>query len=361
MELVKNKSIVPRLDITYFLNPDYIYVPAKKIYVKDHEYVYKNQIVADTNSSSISGHVLGIKKCNIMGKIQNTLVIQNDYREYFKETNKKEKITIPNMLKVLSNEKELLDKFKSSKTFNNIVVYAINDNPYIYNEVFLLKENINDILEFYDKLFTMYGCNNNMLVIKNTDSSIIEECLNTIGSYPEINLTLIHDEYLLENSKYLGNYLKLKGNTLYLKVSELLKIYNLFKGNVKTTKLITISGDAIKENKVLRVKINTSLKDVLDKFINIIDEEYDILINGLMNGFIIKNIDDFIITKDITSINIMKKKDIIKNECIKCGKCISICPEGVNPLSLRNKDKCIDCGLCSYICLCNINLRERLR
>ena len=51
MELVKNKSIVPRLDITYFLNPDYIYVPAKKIYVKDHEYVYKNQIVADTNLS----------------------------------------------------------------------------------------------------------------------------------------------------------------------------------------------------------------------------------------------------------------------------------------------------------------------
>ena len=89
MELVKNKSIVPRLDITYFLNPDYIYVPAKKIYVKNHEYVYKNQIVADTNSSSISGHVLGIKKCNIMGKMQNTLVIQSDYREYFKETNKK--------------------------------------------------------------------------------------------------------------------------------------------------------------------------------------------------------------------------------------------------------------------------------
>ena len=110
MELVKNKSIVPRLDITYFLNPDYIYVPAKKIYVKEHEYIYKNQIISDTNPSSISGHVLGIKKCNIMGKKQTTLVIQNDYREYFKETIKKEKITIPNMLKVLSNEKELLDK-----------------------------------------------------------------------------------------------------------------------------------------------------------------------------------------------------------------------------------------------------------
>ena len=79
MILTKNKSIVPNKNITYFLNPDYIYVPAKNIYVKDGEYVYKNQIIADKTSSSVSGKVLGIKKCNIMGKLKNTLVIQNDY------------------------------------------------------------------------------------------------------------------------------------------------------------------------------------------------------------------------------------------------------------------------------------------
>ncbi len=36
-----------------------------------------------------------------MGKLKNTLVIQNDYREYFKDNNMKMKITIPNMLKIL--------------------------------------------------------------------------------------------------------------------------------------------------------------------------------------------------------------------------------------------------------------------
>lgn len=34
MILEKNKLIVPNKDITYFLAPDYIYVPASKIYVK---------------------------------------------------------------------------------------------------------------------------------------------------------------------------------------------------------------------------------------------------------------------------------------------------------------------------------------
>mgnify|MGYP000263150604 FL=1 len=42
-----------------------------------------------------------------------------------------------------------------------------------------------------------------------------------------------------------------------------------------------------------------------------------------MTGFKINNIDNFVITKEVESINIMKKKDIIVNNCIKCGKCIT--------------------------------------
>ena len=341
--LTKNKNIVPNKNITYFLNPDYIYVPAKNIYVKDGEYVYKNQIIADKTSSSVSGKVLGIKKCNIMGKLKNTLVIQNDYREYFKDNNMKMKITIPNMLKILEKDKVLFDKFKSSKTFDNIVLFAIND-----------------MLWFYDKLFNLYTCSNNLLVLKNTDAFVIDECFSTLGSYPEIKLSLVNDEYLLENNEVLGKYLKLKGNTLFLSVTELVKIYNLFKGKVSTTKLITISGDAIKENKVLRVKVNTSLKNVTDKYIDI-NETCDYIINGLMTGFKIDNINNFIITEEVKSINIMKKRNIKESKCIRCGKCISICPCGVNPVSMQNKEKCIDCGLCTYICPCYINLRERLK
>ena len=112
MILEKNKLIVPNKDITYFLAPDYIYVPASKIYVKNNDYVYKNQVVADTTISSVSGYVLGIKKCNVLGKTKNTVVIQNDYREYFKDNKVKSRITILNMLKLLEKDKVLFNKFK---------------------------------------------------------------------------------------------------------------------------------------------------------------------------------------------------------------------------------------------------------
>ena len=87
-----DKNIMPNKNITYFLNPDYIYIPAKNIYVKEKEYVYKFGLVADCNLSSVSGKVLGIKKCNVMSNKTNTVVIQNDYREYFKDNQSKLKI-----------------------------------------------------------------------------------------------------------------------------------------------------------------------------------------------------------------------------------------------------------------------------
>ena len=59
-----------------------------------------------------------------------------------------------------------------------------------------------------------------------------------------------------------------------------------------------------------------------------------------------------------------------ENPCMRCGKCINVCPVGIEPVlikdNLNNKDKlkklnpkkCISCGLCSYICPSKINLRD---
>ena len=56
--------------------------------------------------------------------------------------------------------------------------------------------------------------------------------------------------------------------------------------------------------------------------------------------------------------------------CLRCGKCIEVCPAKLSPVlikdSLKNKkslkslnpEKCIECGLCSYICPAKIQVRE---
>ena len=361
--LEKDKNIKVSNDIKYFLNPDFVYIPVKDILVHQDELVYKGLFVGKNYYSPVSGVAYGVKKMLFSKYYQNSLVIENDFREVSKVENKSREITIKNILKCLdeNKNKKLLDKFKSQTEFENIIITTINDEPYVYNNIFALKENILELLELFDKLSILYKSNHNYLVVKNVDTNVIVDCLNIIGTYPNIELTLVNDEYLLEKEEFLKEKIGLKGSTLYLSTIELLQLNNYLKCLFDDTLLITISGNAIKCGIVIRVKKYTSLKEILNKYIDIIDKNYYIVYNGLMKGSIVSDIDSFIIDENIYAINIMRKENDIEECCINCGKCIDICPMGVNPLSGKNKDKCIDCGLCSYICPGFVNLKNKLR
>ena len=65
----RGSTIVPNKDITYFLAPDYIYVPASKIYVKNNDYGYVKGSDYHTNINLITNktekeHFSGLEKMN---------------------------------------------------------------------------------------------------------------------------------------------------------------------------------------------------------------------------------------------------------------------------------------------------------
>ena len=80
--------------------------------------------------------------------------------------------------------------------------------------------------------------------------------------------------------------------------------------------------------------------------------------------------DDLIITKDLTTVLVLKSDNQKESVCIKCGKCSEVCPVNLMPsLIIQYKDKtknlkideCIECGLCSYVCPAKIEVREHIR
>lgn len=347
----KNKNIVVNKDMEYFLNPDYINIKCNEVYVNKDDYVYKNQVIGDNLVSSVSGYVIDI--------VKGVVIIKNDYREYSKGSKiYKDKVSIERILKVCVNKRGLFNKFRSKSKFNNLVVNSLNDSLYVYNKVYLLKENMSDVLKLMNELRLIYKIDNSVLVIKNNECNTLDSCFNQLGSFPETNVCLVKDEYLLENKDILLNKLKINGDTLYLDIEELLELNDLLTGNVRSTKVITMSGDGINKSLVMRVKKYSLLKEILDKYF-VMDENVDVIVNGLMTGYKISNIDSVIIDDNVESINIMKHVEYLTSKCIKCGKCISICPFGVNILSGENISKCINCGLCSYVCPSHINLRRK--
>lgn len=363
ISLEKDPNIKISNSLEYFLDPDFIYIPAENIQVHQNEFVYKNMPVCKNYCSSISGIAYGLKKRLFHNGVKDSLVIANDFRELENTpTKKRSKVTIKNILSVLNaNNKTLLEKFKSQNKFDNIVITAINDEPYVYNHIFILKENITDLLELLDELSLIYKTNHNYLIVKNIDTTIINDCLNVIGTYPNIELTLVNDEYLLEREEFIFSKLQINNNTLYLTTQELLELNNYLLNKDNTTTLLTISGNALKENKTIRVKKYTLLKDILTKYFELLTDEYVVIVNGLMQGYSIKDTTNLVIDDQITAINIMKPFKNPEAQCINCGQCLEICPKGVNPLTGKNIAKCINCGLCTYICLGFVNLKNKIK
>ncbi len=84
------------------------------------------------------------------------------------------------------------------------------------------------------------------------------------------------------------------------------------------------------------------------------------------------------VTKGSSGILILNKKESVRkpmDPCIRCGKCVHICPMGLNPTFLmslteignwevaekNNIVDCIECGSCSYTCPANRTLLDFIR
>ena len=143
---------------------------------------------------------------------------------------------------------------------------------------------------------------------------------------------------------------------IFLTVEDVFAIYNVLKKKKPITeKLITISGDLIDKPAVMLVKIGTNIGDIIANFFKVKDENFKIVINGLLSGYTIPSL-NAVVTPLTRSIFITSEQQEKARKCINCGLCVLHCPVKANPKEKLRMDKCIKCGLCNYICPSKIKL-----
>lgn len=367
--LDKDYSIKLKSQVVEYLNPDYIYIPIeeKPISLKKEEKIKKGTMLFDSVYSSISGTLIGLKKCTIAsGKETKCLVIANDFQEMLElRTATRKKINQLTKQDIEKDVKDIsLDNLFNKKNYKHIVISGIDDEPYIANETFVQKENAKLLLETIDALLNVFEGSKATIAIKNIDSESINAYNKYLGTYKNIELRLVEDLYRIGKEKNLIEKLRITEEYLFMTASEVFYLYNnLKKRKPIFEKYITISGNAIDNPQVFNVKLGAKVMDILSMYYNLNLEDYDVYVNGLMSGEQF-DINDLIVTKELNGLIIMKKESQMEKNCILCGKCIEICPIKSNPLlAYQKKEKipCIQCGLCSYICPSYINLRKYIK
>lgn len=142
-------------------------------------------------------------------------------------------------------------------------------------------------------------------------------------------------------------------------------------------RVVTITGKSVQKPSNFMVRIGTPVQDLIDAAGGLPEDTGKIISGGPMMGKAITST-DVPVTKGTSGILIMQdpeaKRQPMKN-CIRCSRCVSVCPMGLEPfylMTVSNKqiwDKaetnnimdCIECGSCSYTCPADRPLLDYIR
>ncbi|WFA09478.1 electron transport complex subunit RsxC [Tissierella sp. Yu-01] len=131
-------------------------------------------------------------------------------------------------------------------------------------------------------------------------------------------------------------------------------------------RVITVTGNGIKEPKNLLVKIGTTIGELIEQCGGFNGKPGKIIAGGPMTGMAQFSLDTPIV-KTTGGILVLTEEETKVDKvqpCIKCGRCVEVCPVYLEPLyiaaySLKDNYEaaerydalaCISCGSCSYIC-----------
>jgi len=134
-------------------------------------------------------------------------------------------------------------------------------------------------------------------------------------------------------------------------------------------RVISISGRIVKDPANLKVRLGTKVKDILQFCGGLTQEPAKVVLGGPMMGIAQYTLDVPII-KGTSAIVVFSKEEAqtcLSQPCIRCGRCLQLCPMGLNPSAIAqaiekgrfdlakeyNVLDCIECGICSYACPAN--------
>lgn len=367
ISLDRDCNIKLKSDIEKYITPDFIYIPITnlRLNIKLGQYINKETKICDDSYAPVSGTLKGLKECFLSdGKRVKCLAIENDLIEKTQKPISSRKnisnLSQKDFLNLIENN-DLREKF--NKPFSLILVSGIDDEVYVENATFIQKKFTKEVLEMLETLQMIFKVKV-YISVKNTNTEVINAYENYWGIYDDIELKLVDDLYLIGKEQFLASNLNISDDYLYLTINDIYNLWiNIKKNHKITEKIITLSGNALNNPQVVLIKLGTSISWIIDNICQF-NGEYDIYLNGIMQGKKLESYKNYIVDEKLDSILFMKKENIKPKNCINCGACLDICPINSNPVEAylhHKKIKCINCGLCTYICPAYINLRKYIR
>lgn len=406
-----NKLPTAQRPIDELKAPAKLYLPVKQhkgelsvLAVAKGDHVYKGQVIASGSDgvscplhSPVSGVVEDIDEYISQTGIKSDLIIiANDGLEtlYPRFSNLSKKPTQEEILEsvklsgAVSADNEALPLWAKLKTMfdikpKTIIVNAVETEPYICMSQKIIDETPDDVTTALSLIMNATGAVKVIVAISDDVpheiANSFDENVNLAGL--DVSVAHIPQKYPNGNERFLMRQIfgrkmaklskeQIEPNAENLHIGFLMPqdCLNIklacSDGLPQTTRIITVAGDAVKNPQNLEVRIGTTVRDVLERCGLSYDPDR-IVLGSAMRGVSVTSLDTPI-TKSVCAVLALKavRGGLQKSICVNCGKCVSVCPQGLMPnyIAMRavkadfdslkelHISDCIECGSCAYIC-----------
>lgn len=400
-ELSKDHPIekyLPKGDLVYPLS-QHIGAPSVPC-VKKGDTVLAGQKIADAGGfvsvplhASVSGTVKGIeKRLNATGSMVDCIVIEND--QQYQETEFQEA-----RLEDLTKE-EILNRIKEGgvvgmggagfpthvklapkdpSKIEYILVNGAECEPYITSDYRRMIEEPEKVVKGLQVILTLFDSAKGYICIEDNKPDCIAKMKELVKDIDRIEVKEMMTKYPQGGERTLiyaatgceinSSMLPADVGCVVDNVETVISVYKaVILGRPVNSRVVTVTGDGIKEPKNLLVLAGTDMSELVDAAGGLKGKIAKAISGGPMMGFALYDL-HVPCTKTTSAFLFLEHDAVseaqeIQTACINCGRCVSVCPGHVLPARLAKLAErgdmagfealdgmeCCECGCCSYIC-----------
>ena len=400
-ELSKDHPIekyLPKGDLVYPLS-QHIGAPSVPC-VKKGDTVLAGQKIADAGGfvsvplhASVSGTVKGLeKRLNATGSMVDCIVIEND--QQYQETEFQEA-----RLEDLTKE-EILNRIKEGgvvgmggagfpthvklapkdpSKIEYILVNGAECEPYITSDYRRMIEEPEKVVKGLQVILTLFDSAKGYICIEDNKPDCIAKMKELVKDIDRIEVKEMMTKYPQGGERTLiyaatgreinSSMLPADVGCVVDNVETVISVYKaVILGRPVNSRVVTVTGDGIKEPKNLLVLAGTDMSELVDAAGGLKGKIAKAISGGPMMGFALYDL-HVPCTKTTSAFLFLEHDAVseaqeIQTACINCGRCVSVCPGHVLPARLAKLAErgdmagfealdgmeCCECGCCSYIC-----------
>lgn len=269
-----------------------------------------------------------------------------------------------------------------------LIINGVECEPWLTSDHRLMMEKADEILVGTTIVMKALNVQKAIIGIENNKQDAIKLFSQKTNGYPRIEVQPLKVQYPQGGEKQLidaitgrqvsSGALPISVGAVVQNVGTVFAIYEAVQKNKPLIeRVVTVTGKEVKQPCNILSRIGVPLSNLIDMAGGMPETTGKVVSGGPMMGKALAST-DIPVTKGTSGILIiptLEAKRKAMKDCIRCAKCIGVCPMGLNPTLLMNLTEyevwdraeknhitdCIECGSCSYTCPADRPLLDYIR